>query len=200
MLVRSLQSSLQGNSIWDRRPLPCRFSLSRRDFLRTATAALGVTGVLAACAVPTGETAEGAAESAELSVWVWWPSPVPSLIEMGDTFMEAHPNVTVSVEAPSDYWTKVQTSIAGGAGPDSVLHEQRQLLVLGAPGRAVRHDRTGSRRRRHAGQHRQLLAGSRRFLQLQGPAVRHALHVHVHRPLLQRGLHRQQGVGPAGGH
>ena len=31
--------------------------------------------------------------------------------------MEAKPSVSVSVEAPSDYWTKIQTSIAGGAGP-----------------------------------------------------------------------------------
>ncbi len=92
-------------------------SLSRRGFLKTA-AGLSFAGALAACVAPGDGTAEGVAESAELNVWVWWPSPVPSLIEMGDTFMEAHPTVTVAVEAPTDYWTKVQTAIAGGAGPD----------------------------------------------------------------------------------
>ena len=91
-------------------------SLSRRNFLRTGVG-LGALGILAACEMPTAGTGDGAAESAELSVWVWWPSPVPSLIEMGDTFMEAHPSVTVSVEAPSDYWTKSRHRLPGAPAP-----------------------------------------------------------------------------------
>jgi multiple sugar transport system substrate-binding protein len=90
--------------------------ISRRSFLMS-TAALTVTGVLAACGTAV-DSGAGDMESADLSVWVWWPSPVPSLMEMGETFMDANPDVSVSVEAPSDYWTKIQTSIAGGAGPD----------------------------------------------------------------------------------
>ncbi len=91
---------------------------SRRAFLQTV-AGLSVTGLVAACGAGEPRPGTGtSSESADLSVWVWWPSPVPSLLEMGETFMEANPSVSVSVEAPSDYWTKVQTSIAGGAGPD----------------------------------------------------------------------------------
>ncbi len=95
-----------------------RTNLSRRAFLQTVVG-LGAAGMVAACGV--GDSGAGAGadpESADLSVWVWWPSPVPSLLEMGQTFMEATPSVSVSVEAPSDYWTKIQTAIAGGAGPD----------------------------------------------------------------------------------
>jgi multiple sugar transport system substrate-binding protein len=55
---------------------------------------------------------------ASLSVWVWWPSPVESLNKMGEAFTKANPKVTVKNEAPTDYWTKLQTALAGGAGPD----------------------------------------------------------------------------------
>ncbi|MHB0878619.1 MAG: ABC transporter substrate-binding protein [Anaerolineae bacterium] len=57
-------------------------------------------------------------EPAELAVWVWWPGPVASLNQMSAFFMGANPNVKVTVEAPTDYWTKLQTSLAGNAGPD----------------------------------------------------------------------------------
>jgi len=57
-------------------------------------------------------------EPAELAVWVWWPSPVASLNQMSAYFMGANPNVKITVEAPTDYWTKLQTALAGNAGPD----------------------------------------------------------------------------------
>lgn len=57
-------------------------------------------------------------EPADLAIWVWWPSPVASLNTMGAYFMGANPGITVTAEAPTDYWTKLQTALAGGAGPD----------------------------------------------------------------------------------
>jgi multiple sugar transport system substrate-binding protein len=57
-------------------------------------------------------------EPANLAVWVWWPGPVPSLNTMSAYFMGSNPGVNITVEAPTDYWTKLQTALAGNAGPD----------------------------------------------------------------------------------
>jgi multiple sugar transport system substrate-binding protein len=113
-------------------------SVSRRTFLRNAGAvALGGLGMgaLAACggapAAPSAPAGEPAAASegqtappqaglapANLAVWVWWPDPVESLNQMAAAFSEANSGVKVVNEAPADYWTKLQTALAGGAGPD----------------------------------------------------------------------------------
>lgn len=74
-------------------------------------------GTPAAEAATSAPAAAGLAE-ANLSVWVWWPDPVASLQQMADSFHEANPSITVTPEAPTDYWTKLQTALAGGAGPD----------------------------------------------------------------------------------
>jgi multiple sugar transport system substrate-binding protein len=96
--------------------------VSRRAFLKglaslTGAAVVGVTG---GCA-PKEEEPKGVSadlEAADLKVWVWWPDPVGPLQEMGASFTEAHAEVNVAVESPADYWTKLQTALAGGAGPD----------------------------------------------------------------------------------
>ena len=103
--------------------------LSRRRFLKGIA---GVTGALAlgACApaAPAPAPAVPAAEeggpavaglaAATLAVWVWWPDPVKPLQQMAETFTQANSAVKVTVESPADYWTKLQTALAGGAGPD----------------------------------------------------------------------------------
>jgi len=74
-----------------------------------------ISGSAAACATK-GSPAK--LQAADLSVWVWWPDPVGPLQEMATSFTETHAEVNVSVESPADYWTKLQTALAGGAGPD----------------------------------------------------------------------------------
>lgn len=94
--------------------------LSRRSLL-TWMAAGTTTLALSACvaAAPAGEAGSApAAETADLHVWVWWPDPVASLKQMGDSFSAANPGTTVTAEAPTDYWTKLQTALAGGVAPD----------------------------------------------------------------------------------
>jgi len=108
-------------------------SVSRRSVLKgTGLAALGATLAACAGAAPAGGTTAPATEAttagaapaaaglaaADLAVWVWWPDPVASLDQMAASFSEANPGVNVVNEAPADYWTKLQTSLAGGAGPD----------------------------------------------------------------------------------
>ena len=103
-----------------------RKTISRRELLK-GMVGLTASATLAACVPATGPQSTSSIDSegggpgladADLKVWVWWPDPVASLEEMGESFMEANPNVSVSAEAPTDYWTKLQTSLAGGAGPD----------------------------------------------------------------------------------
>ncbi len=112
---------------------------SRRVFLKgigTAVAVSAGAAALAACgatpapsqgtesqatAAPAEATAAPAAAgmaAADLNVWVWWPDPVESLNQMATSFMETNTAVKVTNEAPADYWTKLQTALAGGAGPD----------------------------------------------------------------------------------
>ena len=94
--------------------------LSRRSLL-TWMAAGTSTLALSACVAPTPAGDAGsapAAEASDLSVWVWWPDPVASLNQMGESFSAANPGATVTAEAPTDYWTKLQTALAGGVAPD----------------------------------------------------------------------------------
>jgi multiple sugar transport system substrate-binding protein len=107
--------------------------MSRRHFLKGMaglTGAVLATGALGACApAPAAPAAapakeEGAAPAAaglaaaNLSVWVWWPDPVKPLQQMADSFMATNTAVKVTAESPADYWPKLQTALAGGAGPD----------------------------------------------------------------------------------
>jgi len=49
---------------------------------------------------------------------MWWADPVDSVKQMVTTFSAQHSGVTIDVLSPSDYWNKVQTTIAGDVGPD----------------------------------------------------------------------------------
>ena len=89
----------------------------------TAAAAAQPT---AAAAQPTTAAAPAAAaksdlKKADLKTWIWWNDPVQSVKDMGANLNKKQPNLTQSVEAPADYWTKLQTALAGGAGPDIYL-------------------------------------------------------------------------------
>lgn len=57
--------------------------------------------------------------SANLRFQLWYPTPVPALKNIADLLNQKYPQLKVEVEAPGDYWTKLQTAIAGGAAPDS---------------------------------------------------------------------------------
>ncbi|NLT43509.1 MAG: sugar ABC transporter substrate-binding protein [Anaerolineae bacterium] len=109
--------------------------LSRRGFIRSTgilgLGALGAAG-LAACggseapAAPAAEATAPQGEApaaaglppADLSVWIWYPDPLVWINPVAEAFTDANPEVKVVAEAPADYWTKLQTALAGGAGPD----------------------------------------------------------------------------------
>ncbi len=114
-----------------------RQRLTRRGLLWGGGLALG-GAVLSACGqvapaapaapgkpeAPQGEPKAAAAPKAgpvALSVWVWWPQPVPAVQEMGKGFTSNNPQVTVNAEAVGGYWGKLEPAIIGGAGPDIFL-------------------------------------------------------------------------------
>jgi multiple sugar transport system substrate-binding protein len=110
---------------------------SRRDFLKLGAGGISAV-VLARCAQPTpapteapveaedtgAETeAEPVAEPVTLNFLAWGDNAdIPAWDKLSAMYMEANPNVTVSVTAVADpgnnFYPKLQTSIAGGTAPD----------------------------------------------------------------------------------
>jgi multiple sugar transport system substrate-binding protein len=84
-----------------------------------AAAAAVAALTLAGCA--TGAPAGGSTtEKVNLKYAIWDENQKPAMDKIIAAFHKDHPNVTVDLEITpnSDYGTKLQTAIAGGAGPD----------------------------------------------------------------------------------
>ena len=97
--------------------------LSRRAFLQAGGAASAWLA-LAACAAPAAPAPAGSAapESISLDFAAWADgSDIPAWEELERVYEEMHPHVDI-VTAPSgtgaDYYTALQTSVAGGEPPD----------------------------------------------------------------------------------
>ncbi len=98
-------------------------TVSRRTFLKiggTSSALL----LLAACAAPTAPAAEGGGAMEPVTVdFAAWAggTDLPAWEELERVYEEQNPNIDV-ITAPSgtgaDYYTALQTSVAGGAPPD----------------------------------------------------------------------------------
>lgn len=82
----------------------------------TAAAALALAGCSSGAAAGGG----GDAEQINLKYALWDENQKPAMEEIIAAFEDQHPNVTVDVQIiPStEYWTKIQTSVSGGSGPD----------------------------------------------------------------------------------
>lgn len=106
--------------------------LSRRRFL-ALTSGMAMMTALAACAPTTapqaGQPAAGeqaaapAAEQVDLRLTFWGDlADMPTWNWGMDQFREAHPTINVQWENTpwTEYWTKLQTEVAGGTTPDVV--------------------------------------------------------------------------------
>lgn len=98
------------------------WTTKRRAIAVTSAFAATLLG-LSACASGDAETAETSDESMEpvtLSYAIWDVNQEPAMQAIADAFTAEHPNVTIEIQvnAFEDYWTKLQTAAAGGAGPD----------------------------------------------------------------------------------
>ncbi len=93
----------------------------RRTVAVTSAFAATLLG-LSACASGDAETVETSDESepVTLSYAIWDVNQEPAMQSIADAFTAEHPNVTIEIQvnAFEDYWTKLQTAAAGGAGPD----------------------------------------------------------------------------------
>lgn len=115
--------------------------LSRRAFLQMAGA--GAAGaLLAACTAPmapaagseAGAAPAGAKQKLVFSSYTWsgYEAAMKSVIE---AWNQGHPDVEVEGQFfPEDYWTKLQTQVAGGTPPDVGIADYGRLLTYAKSG------------------------------------------------------------------
>lgn len=92
---------------------------NRRKFIALSlTAVAGASLLLSACASPGQTGASG--QSKQLQYQIWNDTVVPVLNQQIGDFTATHPGaqVKINVVPYDDYWTKLPTTIAAGAGPD----------------------------------------------------------------------------------
>ena len=91
-----------------------------RRVFQMATAALAVSFVLSACGQGSTTASPG---PVKLTYFTFSAAPdhLNDLNSIIHAFQQEHPNVTIDVQTASynDYWTKLQTAIAGGTAPDT---------------------------------------------------------------------------------
>ncbi|MFF5210903.1 ABC transporter substrate-binding protein [Streptosporangium sp. NPDC000396] len=76
-----------------------------------------VTGVAGCSSSGSGDSGD----KVTLSYGIWDKNQKPAMEKIAQEFGKAHPGITVKVEltpGSKDYWTKLQTSAAGGSAPD----------------------------------------------------------------------------------
>jgi multiple sugar transport system substrate-binding protein len=115
--------------------------LSRRAFLKlSATGAAGA--LLAACTattVPGGASEAGSAPAGDTQrlifssyTWSGYEAAMKSVIE---AWNQEHPEIEVEGQFfPEDYWTKLQTQVAGGTPPDLGIADYGRLLTYAKSG------------------------------------------------------------------
>ena len=92
--------------------------VTRRHIL--ATAASATPALLAACGQTESTPAETqSAAPVTFQYWDWAPVWQDLVGQLADSFKVRQPNATVQWEIATDYWTKLQVSIAGDTAPDS---------------------------------------------------------------------------------
>ncbi len=116
--------------------------LSRRTLLKLAGGS-AVGAVLAACTSTTvpgsGSSEGGAAPAGDTQTLIFssytWSGYEAAMKDVIATWNEGHPEVTVEGQFfPEDYWTKLQTQVAGGTPPDVGIADYGRLLTYAKSG------------------------------------------------------------------
>lgn len=116
-------------------------SMTRRTFLQIAGA--GMAGaLLAACAPaasPSGDTSAGDAPAAATKNLVFssytWSGYEAAMRDVITGWNAEHPDVAVEQQyIAEDYWTKVQTQVAGGLSPDVGIADYGRMIVYAKDG------------------------------------------------------------------
>ena len=116
--------------------------ISRRTLLKL-TGAGAAAAALAACAAPSaapGSTdageSSGSSEAVELIFSSYtWSGYESAMQTMLDDFMVANPDIKVVGQfVPEDYWTKLQTQVAGGTPPDVGIADYGRVVQYAKSG------------------------------------------------------------------
>lgn len=87
-------------------------------------AVLSTAGVLALALSACSGSAEAGGDSSSgditLSYAIWDQNQQPAMEKIADAFHKEHPNITIDIQLTpnKEYWTKLQTAVSGGSGPD----------------------------------------------------------------------------------
>lgn len=96
----------------------------RTGFARRGSVAVAAASVAALAFTGCSSSGSGSSgadgEDVTISYAMWDESQKPAMQQIVDAFEEENPNVTVDLQVTpnKEYWTKLQTSVSGGAGPD----------------------------------------------------------------------------------
>jgi len=84
-----------------------------------AVAATTAAG-LAACSPSSSSSGGSGGDPVTLTYAIWDQNQQPAMQKIADAFHKEHSNVTVKIQLTpnKEYWTKLQTSVSGGSGPD----------------------------------------------------------------------------------
>jgi multiple sugar transport system substrate-binding protein len=101
-----------------------------------SSAAEASSSPAAAPATSAPATSSPAAEPVTITYAFWDANQQPAIDKQIAAYQALHPNVTVQTEVTpwTDYWTKLQTALAGGAGPDVLWMNGPNFPVYAAAG------------------------------------------------------------------
>ena len=87
---------------------------------RTVAAIAASAAALLALSACSSGAGTGSSEDVTISYGIWDQNQQPAMEEIADAFTAEHPNVTVEIQLTpyKEYFTKLQTSVSGGAAPD----------------------------------------------------------------------------------
>jgi multiple sugar transport system substrate-binding protein len=87
-----------------------------------AALAVGAVGLLAltACSSGSPSASGGSNDPVTLTYAMWDAGQKPAMQAIADAYTKAHPNVKIQLQLTpyKEYWTKLQTAMTGGSGPD----------------------------------------------------------------------------------
>ena len=135
-----------------------------------------------------------AARRSRITYGFWDAAQRPAVEQQIAAFKELHPNITVEPQVVpwADYWTKLQTGVAGGSTYDVFWMNARQPPRLCLAG-CARADPAARRRWQH--RRRRLPGIAAPHLHLRRDGLRHPARLRHHRPLLQQGPLRRSRSG-----
>lgn len=92
------------------------------SFVRRSTAILATVAaggvILAGCA--GSQDQGGSDQKVDISYAIWDKNQLPAMQKVADAYTKEHPNVSIDIQVTpnKEYFTKLQTAVTGGSGPD----------------------------------------------------------------------------------